>query len=77
LTDKGVELGNFLLERHVVIETFLKNLGVKENTLTDTERMEHIVSDEALNRFILFNRFISGNPGFSAQLASFEAADKV
>jgi DtxR family transcriptional regulator, Mn-dependent transcriptional regulator len=70
LTDKGVELGNFLLERHMIIESFLKNIGVLENILVDTERMEHIVSDETLKKFIVFNRFINDNPGISAQLAA-------
>jgi Mn-dependent DtxR family transcriptional regulator len=68
LTDKGVELGKFLLERHTVIETFLKNLGVTENVLTDTERMEHIVSDESLQKFVLFNRFVKNNPDIVAKI---------
>jgi DtxR family transcriptional regulator, Mn-dependent transcriptional regulator len=77
LTDKGVELGNFLLERHMIIETFLKNIGIVENNLTDTERMEHVVSDEAVKRFILFNRFVKCHPELPEQLTAFEEANKV
>lgn len=71
LTDRGRELGNYLLERHFAIETFLKNLGVSENSLTDTERMEHIISDEALKKFILFNKFVKENPDFKERFDSF------
>jgi Mn-dependent transcriptional regulator len=71
LTDKGAELGKLLLERHASIEVFLKNLGVSENVLTDTERMEHILSDETLRRFSLFNRFLAESPDFAAGFAAF------
>jgi Mn-dependent DtxR family transcriptional regulator len=77
LTDKGVELGNFLLERHTIIETFLKNLGVAENVLTDTERIEHIVSDESLQKFILFNRFVKDNSDIAARYATYGSDNKV
>jgi DtxR family transcriptional regulator, Mn-dependent transcriptional regulator len=77
LTDKGTELGNYLLERHIVIETFLKNLGITQNILVDTERMEHILSDETLKRFILFNHYIGQNPQFVEQIEAFEKANQV
>lgn len=77
LTDKGAQLGNFLLERHRIIETFLKNLGVTENTLVDTERIEHILSSETLNRFIAFNKFINDNPSVARKLSELNAAQKV
>ena len=70
LTEKGTELGNVLFERHNIIETFLKNLGVEEYVLTDTERMEHILSEETLRRFIQFNNFIKENPTTASQINS-------
>ncbi|HEX2938972.1 MAG TPA: metal-dependent transcriptional regulator, partial [Ruminiclostridium sp.] len=69
LTDKGNELGSYLLERHMIIETFLKNLGVEKNLLIDTERIEHILSDETLKRIVHFNRCVSDNPDLSAVLS--------
>lgn len=70
LSDRGKELGRFLLERHMAIETFLRNLGVVDNQLTDTERIEHIVSDETLGRFIRFNTLASENPELRDQLSA-------
>lgn len=73
LTDKGRELGNFLLERHITIEKFLRNIGVSDNVLTDTERMEHILSDETLKRFKLFNKFIKDNPSAAEKISEIKS----
>ncbi|AIS53223.1 transcriptional regulator MntR [Thermoanaerobacter kivui] len=62
LTEKGKEMGKFLLERHSIIETFLKNLGVKEELLVQTELIEHNISKDTLERIKLFNKFLSRNP---------------
>lgn len=62
LTDSGRETGKFLLYRHQIIETFLFNLGVDENILTETELIEHNVSDETLNKLLIFNEFMSEYP---------------
>ena len=62
LTDKGKELGEYLLKRHEIIQEFLKNLGIKETLLRDTELIEHDVSMNALNNMYIFNIFFSENP---------------
>lgn len=77
LTDKGVELGKFLLKRHAIVQEFLKNIGVVENLLVDTEQMEHIISDETLQRLTVFNKFMRDNPAVSAQLAALKPSNKV
>ena len=42
LTENGKELGKFLLERHAVIDTFLKFLGAGESVLINgTDRTQH------------------------------------
>ncbi|MGI6538948.1 MAG: metal-dependent transcriptional regulator [Caldicoprobacterales bacterium] len=61
LTDKGKEVGAFLLKRHITVETFLKHLGVKE-TLMDTELIEHNISMETYEKMILFNLFMQRHP---------------
>lgn len=63
LTPKGREMGEYLLRRHTIIETFLKNLGVSESLLADTELIEHDISVTTLQRFDCFNRFLASNPG--------------
>ena len=54
LTDKGVEMGKFLVERH---ETVMKFLGwlTGEESLLETERIEHYLSRqtvEAMTRIL-------------------------
>lgn len=71
LTESGREIGKFLLERHNIIETFLKNLGVTENILIETELIEHNVSANTLSRINLFNKFLQQNPDIAKSIANF------
>lgn len=48
LSDKGKEIGKALLARHLIIEEFLQLIGVTENVLEETEKMEHTISDHTL-----------------------------
>lgn len=63
LTENGREIGKFLLERHNIIENFLRNLGVEDDILTQTELIEHNLSETTLLKVSLFNKFLSQNPG--------------
>ena len=71
LTDTGKELGKYLFERHKIIETFLKNIGVNENLLTETELIEHSISASTLNKFELFNRYFKDHPTFVQSLEEY------
>jgi DtxR family transcriptional regulator, Mn-dependent transcriptional regulator len=62
LTENGREMGKFLLQRHNIIEIFLKNLGVKENTLIETELIEHNITATTLHKINIFNKFLEQNP---------------
>lgn len=62
LTEKGKEMGKFLLDRHSTVEEFLKNLGVREGLLEQTELIEHNISIETLEKMRKFNRFLEENP---------------
>lgn len=62
LTDNGREIGSFLLQRHNIIEHFLKNLGVEESILTETELVEHNISAETLQKIEAYNKFLEQNP---------------
>lgn len=59
LTEKGMEIGKFLLERHKIIEQFLKNIGVEDPDilLKDTETIEHNISTCTLSKLELLNDF--------------------
>lgn len=50
LTKKGEDIGGFLLKRHSIIESFLKNIGVEKDILVNIELIEHSVTEEALEK---------------------------
>ena len=71
LTEEGNAIGEFLLQRHEIIQEFLSNLGIKETLLKDTELIEHDVSPGALQAIYTLNKFLSANPGFKSQYEAF------
>jgi Mn-dependent DtxR family transcriptional regulator len=65
LTDKGKEIGEFLLQRHGTVERFLVILGVtEEEVLEETEKVEHTMSKSTLRCLSLFIEFAEANPRF-------------
>lgn len=62
LTAQGEMMGAFLLDRHESVEMFLKNIGVKDNVLTETELIEHYVSMETLRNIKMLNDFWANSP---------------
>lgn len=61
LTERGEEIGKFLLYRHETIESFLKYLGSNENVLLETELLEHNVTNDTLANLNLLNEFFHCN----------------
>lgn len=77
LTDKGKAMGSFLLNRHVVIENFLRIIGVEdESILRDTEMIEHHLSLNAVQKIKLLYQFIKLNPGILKQFNHYKAAEQ-
>jgi Mn-dependent DtxR family transcriptional regulator len=72
LTEKGTSIGEFLLTRHNTVETFLKNLGVENNVLVETELIEHHLSLDTLKKIEKFNDFMIKNPDIIKRLHHFE-----
>ncbi|MCK9223178.1 MAG: iron dependent repressor, metal binding and dimerization domain protein [Limnochordia bacterium] len=62
LTKRGERVGEFLLKRHLLVQEFLENIGVKDTILKDTEMIEHNISDSALQAIKIFNNFLNDNP---------------
>lgn len=49
LTDEGIKAAKKIFERHTVLSTFLKQIGVAEETAcNDACKIEHVISDETL-----------------------------
>lgn len=72
-TEEGKSLGKFLLKRHEAIQEFLRNLGIEETLLKDTELIEHDVSPDAVQVIYIFNKFIADNPDIKSQYEDFKA----
>lgn len=71
LTDSGKDLGKYLLQRHEIIELFLKNLGVNENSLVETELIEHNISTATLQKMNIYNKFLVQNPDVMQRYVQF------
>ena len=57
LTLKGQEVASISKKRHIVVLTFLKNLGLDARTAeADAEGIEHHVSDKTLKKMEQFNK---------------------
>lgn len=62
LTDKGRTTGKYLLKRHNIIEGFFKVLGISDNVLEQTEKVEHTISNETVEYMEDFISFIQERP---------------
>lgn len=63
LRAEGKRLGELLLARHDMIESFFRLLGVKEeHVLMETEKAEHTLSDETIQCFEKYISFMRENP---------------
>lgn len=50
LSDKGLEIGKFLINRHNTIENFLKLIKADVNLTYETEKIEHTLNKEILSK---------------------------
>lgn len=63
MDEAGKKLGDYLLQRHEIVEKFLKILGVSDAQLLEaTEKIEHTVDKETLRCISLFIEFAAENP---------------
>ncbi|MDU7337876.1 MAG: iron dependent repressor, metal binding and dimerization domain protein [Clostridium sp.] len=73
LTEQGQTMGEYLLERHRTIETFLTVLG-SSNALEETELIEHTLSPSTVLDIDLLNRFFQENPKVQKQFTDYQKA---
>jgi len=62
LSQKGKEIGKALLQRHLIVEEFLKLIGITEGILEETEKIEHTISVGTLQRLGSLTMFLKNNP---------------
>ncbi|MFL0194506.1 metal-dependent transcriptional regulator [Clostridium sp. WILCCON 0269] len=61
LTEEGITIGKFLLNRHIIIEQFLNIIGVQKDILINVELMEHNITPDALTKIETLNNFFTDN----------------
>ncbi|MBU3209441.1 metal-dependent transcriptional regulator [Clostridium algidicarnis] len=61
LTKEGKKLGEFLLNRHNVIEDFLSLIGCKDDILLQAELIEHTITPDTVYNIKNLNIFFENN----------------
>lgn len=72
LTEEGKRIGDFLLKRHRIVEKFLKNIGVKDNILRQTEMIEHHLTVDTVSNIDILNKFFEKYPEIRKQFFKFK-----
>lgn len=72
LTESGMKMGEFLLERLNIIETFLKKIGSHQNSLKEAELIEHNISVDTLNNIKTLLDFFEHKPEISRQFEEYK-----
>ena len=75
LTKKGKEKGAYLLERHDIIEQFLRMIG-NSNPLEEAELIEHSLSASTISKIKILVKFFTTNPDIAAQYKDFKRSAK-
>jgi len=61
--EKGKEIGAALFKRHNIIEEFLRLVGIaEEQILQETEKIEHTISNQTLQKFEMLIDFFKHRP---------------
>lgn len=72
LRAEGKRLGELLLAKHNIVESFFRLLGIDdEKILTETEKVEHTLSDETVKCFEKYISFVKENPDILARLREY------
>lgn len=76
LEESGKKLGAFLLKRHMIIEDFIQIIGVSDAmVLEETEKIEHMFSNDTVECFESFVEFMKNNPDIIDRYTAFRNRD--
>ncbi|WP_332646381.1 transcriptional regulator MntR [Lysinibacillus sp. 54212] len=74
LTPKGIKLGKRLVQRHELLEQFLRLIGVDEERIyDDVEGIEHHLSWNSIDRIADLVQLMEEQPEFTQQLEKMKA----
>jgi Mn-dependent DtxR family transcriptional regulator len=72
LDNLGKEIGASLINRHNIIEKFLRAIGIEEeNLLEETEKIEHTISPKTMDCFSAFIDYYETHPRFRDEYTLF------
>lgn len=73
LEESGKKLGAFLLKRHMIVEDFIRLIGVDDSrVLEETEKIEHMFSNDTIECFESFVEFMKNNPDIISRYSAFK-----
>ncbi|MEL7570965.1 MAG: iron dependent repressor, metal binding and dimerization domain protein [Eubacteriaceae bacterium] len=73
LKTEGKRLGGLLLKKHNMIESFFQLIGVpEEKILTETEKVEHTLSDETVKCIEGYISFMNENPDIYSKFLEYQ-----
>jgi Mn-dependent DtxR family transcriptional regulator len=74
LEEQGMEIGAWLYKRHIIIENFMRTIGVCDSIiLQETEKVEHTVSNDTSVCIEVLNNFFADNPDIINRFAVYRA----
>lgn len=76
LTELGNHIGEALLNKHNIVERFLRLLGVSNSILEETEKIEHSINEETLKCIHEFLDFVEGNSDVQNKFESYKKFEK-
>ncbi|WP_026888485.1 metal-dependent transcriptional regulator [Clostridium beijerinckii] len=76
LTEEGINIGRYLLERHNIVKKFLEYLECKQDILEETELIEHIISSETIKNIDMLNMFFAENGDILEKYRNFKKRNK-
>ncbi len=76
LTDSGKEIGEYLLERHKIIEEFLSFLECGDDVLIQTELIEHNINASTVENLKILNTFFECNEEIAEKYRGYKNAVK-
>ncbi|MFC4078246.1 transcriptional regulator MntR [Salinithrix halophila] len=78
LTPKGKKIGKRLVDRHTLLEEFLRIIGVEEELIyNDVEGIEHHLSWDSITSIEYLVEYFQKNPERIEELRSLKEADEV
>ena len=72
LSENGKKIGEYLLERHHIIENFLKIISCEDDLLEQTELMEHNINPFTVHKINILNNFFSDNKNISDSFQEYQ-----